>query len=70
MCIVEVHNYYKYKNTHMYNCLKLKGEVEMVVLKGQQTRVVRDNQHIHGTSLRLRFSLEYCRNWLLSAVRC
>ena len=34
---------YKYKN----NCLKLKNEVGMEVLKSKQTRVVyRDNQHI------------------------
>ena len=33
----------KYKN----NCLKLKNEVGMAVLKSKQTRVVyRDNQHI------------------------
>ena len=33
----------KYKN----NCLKLKSEVGMAVLKSKQTRVVyRDNQHI------------------------
>lgn len=37
-------------------CLELKGKAGMVVLKNKQTRVLRDNQHIHGTSLHLLFS--------------
>ena len=42
------------------NKKKLEGNVGVIVLKSGQTRVLRDNQHMHGTSLRLLFSLERC----------
>ena len=38
---------------------KLNGKVGIIVLKSKHTRVFRNNQHIHGTSICLLFSLEY-----------